>query len=152
MNMPAECLVNIEMAKQNCYPKTKYEAIKRRKEKCLELMQLGNSSVKPHEAWNFFKLSFSPNDKFPFIVDCLQMKTDKKYGRNIVTNRSLKVGDIIAIEEPFCAIIQEKFVHQRCANCFASNFLNLFPCDSCIKGFINFLFFYCLTELIGDFF
>src|SRR5690349_14130830 len=53
----------------------------------------------------FFTLSFPPNDKIPFVADCLEMRNDVDFGRYIVANHQLIPGDIIAIEEPFFKIV-----------------------------------------------
>ena len=145
MKLYDKCLLNIDMAKRNRYPEKNFEILQKREEKCLELIKQHKSEVKP-DAWNFFKLSYPPNKKLPFIVDCLEMKNDQKYGRHIVTNRALKVGDIIAIEEPFCKIIDEKYIFQRCTGCFKDDLLNLLPCDKCQKGKVVS---YCYVELFN---
>lgn len=130
----AKCLNNIATARQNFYPESNFEILKSREEKCVELLKQQKDDRKSSEAQNFFKLSYPSNKKVPFIADCLELKTDKKYGRHVITNRSLKVGDVIAIEDPFCKIIHYKFVQQRCAGCFKDNQLDLIPCSKCRKG------------------
>lgn len=135
------CLKNIELAKQNHYPKDNFEILRERKEKCEDLIKQQILS----SPWDFFKLSYPPNKQLPFIVDCLEVKIDKQYGRFITTNRSLKVGDIIAIEKPFFSIllpesnflgIPESNVFQRCSNCLKANDLDLIPCATCCKGIL----------------
>ena len=148
MKLYDKCLLNIDMAKRNRYPEKNFEILQKREEKCLELIKQHKSEVKP-DAWNFFKLSYPPNKKLPFIVDCLEMKNDQKYGRHIVTNRALKVGDIIAIDDPTFKVVKadsrystcfESNTFQRCANCLHENLFSLIPCLSCCKTM------YCSTE------
>lgn len=77
------------------------------------------------------------------------MKNDQKYGRHIVTNRALRVGDIIAIDDPTFKVVKadsrystcfESNTFQRCANCLHENLLSLIPCLSCCKTM------YCSSE------
>lgn len=39
------------------------------------------------DPWSIFKLSYPANEDIPFIVNCLELREDKKFGRNIVTNQ-----------------------------------------------------------------
>lgn len=141
MTLYERCLSNIELAKQNHYPEKSFEILKKRQEKCDELMK--QQTKKPPCLWDLFKLSHPPNKKIPFIVDCLEVKCSEQFGRYITTNRALKVGDIIAIERPYFSIllsesnfvgIAESNVFQRCTNCLKQNYLDLVPCPSCCKG------------------
>lgn len=68
---------------------------------------------------------------FPFLADFLELCENGKFGRYIKTNRDLRPGDVIAIEEPVLKFIDVKAKHfykyQRCFNCFKSKYLNLLP-------------------------
>ncbi|CAO1420499.1 unnamed protein product [Diamesa tonsa] len=137
-NLYENALQNIKLAVENKYPESKHEILNKRKQKCMEQLKVPN---KPEEdPWNFLKLSYPANEKLPFIVDCVQLQCDDKYGRYITTNRALKVGDIVAIEKPFCKIIKcdarystcyESNCYQRCSHCLKENFLDLYPCEGC---------------------
>jgi SET and MYND domain-containing protein 4 len=100
MKLYEKCLKNIELAKQNHYPEKSFEVLDKRGEKCKELMKTSREKIL--DPWNFFKLSYPANEKLPFIADCLEVKKSEKYGRHVITNRPLKVGDIIVVEKPFC--------------------------------------------------
>lgn len=134
MKLYERCLNNIGLAKRHHYPEKNFDVLKRREEKCLELMKQQKDETRPSESLSFFKLSHPPNKKLPFIADCLELKVDEKFGRHIVTNRDLKVGDVIVVEDPFCWITNERFIHQKCAGCFNDNMLDLQPCRECRKG------------------
>lgn len=136
-----KCLRNIEMAKKHRYPESNFQILDKREEKCKELMkqEMGKSS----DPWSFFKLSYPPHKKIPFIAEALESKSSPKFGRYVITNRSLKVGDIIAIEQPYCNVllsgsklqeIPESNIYQRCAGCLKENGLDLIPCTACCKG------------------
>lgn len=128
-----ECLANIELARQHGYPANKIQKLNEREEKCKTLMETYKADP-TNDPWNFFKLSYPPNEKIPFIVNCLELKENKKFGRYIVTNSDLKPGDIIAIEEPFYSFTDKKVCFSRCAYCLKSNKLSLIPCMSCTNS------------------
>jgi SET and MYND domain-containing protein 4 len=80
------CLDNIQLARDSGYPVEKQQILKDREEKCKKLMEKEVKSD-DDDPWTFFKLSYPANAKIPFIVDCLELQKDKKFGRHIVTNR-----------------------------------------------------------------
>lgn len=84
--------------------------------------------------WDFFQLSYPPNEKIPFIVEGLELNENDQFGRHIITTKELKAGDIVAIEEPFFKTINEDVIKIRCSNCLKSNALSLIPCGSCTAG------------------
>jgi SET and MYND domain-containing protein 4 len=135
MKIYDKCMKNIHLAKANHYPEKNFEILRKREEKCKELASL---QEKPFNPWNFFKLSYPPNEKIPHIAGCLEVRNSEKFGRFIVTNRALKVGDVLAIEQPFCSLLEtnsvESNIFQRCSNCARDNAMDLFPCDSCCRG------------------
>lgn len=127
------CSQNIALAKQNKYPEVNADVLTKRDEKCLAMKQ----SKRDNRTTNMeqtFKLSYPSHKKIPFMAECLELKCNGKYGRHIVTNKNLKVGDVVAIEEPFCKIVQKEFIHQICSWCFNSNLMNLIPCPACTTG------------------
>ena len=66
---------------------------------------------------SFFKLTYDHNPRNASIVDCLALKVDEVYGRQIVTTRALRPGDVVAIETPFFKSL-DKNSDLRCVNCF----------------------------------
>lgn len=80
------CLENIELARKHCDNINRLEILNNGKIKCEELMGQDRRNVDDN-TWEFFKLSYQPNDKIPFIVDCLELHNNKKYGRFIVTSQ-----------------------------------------------------------------
>lgn len=139
------CIKNIDLARRHQYPEKNFEILLKREEKCKECIR-DQKPFKPPDSKNFFKLSYEAHKKLPFIVNCLEVKCNEKYGRHIITNQSLKVGDIIAIEKPFCAVllseskfieIPESNIYQQCSNCLKDNALDLIPCSTCCKGNSN---------------
>jgi tetratricopeptide (TPR) repeat protein len=139
MKLYEKCLANVDYALRNHYPQANVEVLNSRKEKCQEFLKnQANQISETH-----FELSHQISKKIPFIVGSLQLRSDTKYGRHVITNKSLSVGDVIAIEKPFCCvpIIESRFVkipelnnYQRCNNCLRDNQLDLAPCSFCCQG------------------
>lgn len=141
MKLYEKCLNNIEMAKKNFYPEKSFDILNKRKEKCQEMMKI--SKEKLPSPWSIFKLSYPAHKNIPFIAECLEVESNEKYGRHVVANRQLKVGDIVAIEKPYCSVLMEEStfhessesnIYQRCSNCLEENAMDLIPCTTCCKG------------------
>lgn len=139
MKLIERCLRNIELAKANKYPEKNFSILDKRAEKCKGLVAVPEDE----SPFNFIKLSYEANPKLPFVSNCLELKKSDKFGRCIVTNRDLKVGDVVAIEKPYFRIIksdsryescQETNRFQRCAYCLKDNLLDLIPCENCSSG------------------
>lgn len=140
MKLFENSLNNIELARRNGYPQKNVVILDKRAEKCLQQVEAGSEIKKDDDPFNFIKLSNEINPKINFISNCLELRRNEKFGRYIVTNRDLKVGEIVAIEKPHFKIIksdcrydgcQEMNKYQRCAFCLRSNLLDLIPCGAC---------------------
>lgn len=133
-------LKNIELARANGYPNKNFTILDKRAQKCLEKIDTGAEAEKSTGPFGLIKLTYESNPKLPTISNCLELKRNEKFGRHIVTNRELKVGDIIAIEQPHFKIIksdsrydccEDTNKYQRCALCLKCNLLDLIPCETC---------------------
>lgn len=131
-----KCIDNIKWAQENAYPADKLTKLIEREKACNDSMDNATTAEPDIEddPLSFFKLSYPANEKIPSIVNCLELRENKKYGRYIVTTSDLKVGDIIAIEKPFCSFLENKKYSTRCTNCSKYNKLSLIPCSSCTEG------------------
>jgi len=134
-------LSNIKLAKAHNYPEKNFGILDKREEKCNEMLKKHQKKVP--NSLEFFKLSLPSHPQLPFIAKSLELKVNEKYGKHIVTNQSLKVGDVIAVEEPTFRVIKadgrystcyDNNKYQRCANCLKENFLDLIPCGSCCSS------------------
>lgn len=135
-----KCLENIEFAKTNGYPQKNFLVLDKRAAKCAELIKSGNGDQKDGNPFDFLKLTYEANPKLPFVVNCLKLKRSEKFGRHIITTRDLKVGDIVAIEDPYFKVLKsdshydrcmQSNAYQRCAYCLKDNLLDLMPCETC---------------------
>lgn len=143
---------NIRMAMANGYPEKNVNILKTREEKCVEQMKTKKKSncINSGRDADFFKLSYKCSSKILQVIDCLETKTNEKFGRYVVTKQPLRVGDIIAIDTPYASVllpsskffeVPEDNIYSRCASCFAVNDLNLIPCGSCCYGEAYIVFF-----------
>lgn len=128
-----KCLENIKLSVDHGYQINKLSKLNEREEKCKKLMNV-ESPNPDDDPWNFFKLSHPANEKIPFIVNCLELREDGKFGRYLVTTTNLRPGDVIAIEEPFFKSIDKESVQSRCSNCLKTNKLSLIPCPRCTNS------------------
>lgn len=123
----SKCLENIQMSRDEGNLDDK---LAEREEKCKRLMKVTKAKT-DRDPWDFFKLSHPSSERIPFIVDCLELRQDDKYGRYVVTSCALRPGDVIAIEEPFYKFIDKEQRYSRCSNCLKANDLSLIPCTQC---------------------
>jgi SET and MYND domain-containing protein 4 len=78
------CLENIKLAKDSGYPAEKMQMLILRAAKCNKLIE----SVKDKEdSESFFKLSYPANENIPFIVQCLELRRNERFGRHIVATQ-----------------------------------------------------------------
>lgn len=124
------CLENIQLAIDCGHPEDRLKKLIERREKCLDLLEILERDPRSNP-WTFFKLSHPPNEKIPFVADCIELRASKNYGRHLITTRALKTGDVICIEEPFHRFILNSARFTNCANCLKCDKLNLFPCCEC---------------------
>ncbi|KAH8319838.1 hypothetical protein KR074_007364 [Drosophila pseudoananassae] len=122
-----ECLANIELARKANYPARLSHKLDKRERDCQQLLEQQPPDVVPFE----FKMNFETHAQVPYIADCLELRESADEGRFIVTNRDLVVGDLVAVEQPFCSTLLTPMRYIRCVTCKRENYLTLIPCDSC---------------------
>ena len=122
-----DCLKNIQWARENGYPESKMPKLIKREEKCKNLMKESKESF--IDPWDFFKLSYPENKKIPWLVDRVEMRHTKKFGRGIYAKKDLKPGDVICIEDPVIKYVNDRNIFMCCFSCMKSNAMNLIPCD-----------------------
>ncbi|KAG4079341.1 hypothetical protein HA402_008033 [Bradysia odoriphaga] len=103
LNMFAEALVDIELAKKENLPDRLLPKLEQRKKQCLN--QLSNSTIRRMEE-SQPKLDFKTNEKFPCLANVVEMKYNQEFGRHLVASRDIPDGKIILLEECFAQQIQ----------------------------------------------
>ena len=84
-----KCLENVELARSSGFPAEKMDTLNFLEEKCRNLMKTHTYCV-DDDPWNFFKLSYPAHAKIPFIVNCLELRSSKEFGRLVITNQGFK--------------------------------------------------------------
>lgn len=135
------CLENIKLSRDHQKEEKKITSVDELEVKCQNLMKPTNEEAKDNPG-NFFKLSYPANKNIPFIADCLELKKDSTFGRYVVTNRDLKPGDFVAIEDSFFKHLKKDQCYKRCRQCLTANMYNLIPCpgrcvDSKFRSFVT---------------
>lgn len=134
MNMPEECLMDIELAKQSNYPANMIQDLETRKNKCINM--LVDDKFKEDRFTPFKpKLSFDEHKNFAGVADCLEIRKNTDYGRHVIAMSDLKIGQTILVEEPFAIIKQKssKIAREYCARCF-KEYKNFIMCKNCISS------------------
>lgn len=78
--------------------------------------------------------TFVPNRKFPSLASALEVRQNSKFGRHIVSNRDIGVGNTIAIERQFASVIcsdESKEQQAYCLTCFRTD-AHFIPCPNCV--------------------
>lgn len=127
------CLRNIKLARDCGYPEEKLIKLRQREQKCIEGIEL-EGNERNDTPWNFFKLSYEPNEKIPFLSSCLELRDDDNFGPHFITTRDVKSGDFLAVVEGALKFIDPLARFHRCSWCVGDNLLDLIPCTGCPKA------------------
>jgi hypothetical protein len=133
-------LHNIQLARDNNYPKSKLGKLTEREQRCLNKIRAGKSKedgFQKHEDAKKVLLgeTLPANEKFPFYVaNCLYLDKSDEFGYHIRTKEDLNVGTIVAAERHLVSSMIEDRSYERCDHCKSRGLLNLLPCDSCVRA------------------
>lgn len=126
-----KCLKNIQLARENGYPPESFSKLDDREERCRLMLEAAGNKESFNGPFDFFKLSYAPNPKVPFLAKCLEMSQDGEFGPHLVTNFNLKSGDFIAITDGALKFIDPLARLHRCSWCVGDFLLDLYPCPGC---------------------
>ena len=126
-----ECLKNIELAREHNYPKQSLLKLKEREERCKKIISSKKTSEKGNE--KLIEMLYGPFTE-PYLNKCLEIVNNKNEKPYLITNKNLKVGDLIAIQKPFLGIFTEDSLFKNCSNCMKDCVLDLIPCDKCASA------------------
>uniref|UniRef100_A0A182T2V3 MYND-type domain-containing protein n=1 Tax=Anopheles maculatus TaxID=74869 RepID=A0A182T2V3_9DIPT len=150
-----DCLENVRLARASNYPDRLASKLKKREDEAKEAMEEkqfcedeeccgSKAKNKKNPVFDELRLSYKANSNVPQMVECLQLNRNAKFGRQVVTDRALKVGDVVMIEQPYVTMVHEDFRHLRCAYCYDSNPFKLIPCEGCTMEM------YCSEECLSQ--
>lgn len=123
-----ECLNDIELTRENNYPKRLMRKLDEREIECLVQLKKMDEIQVEYEP----KLSFDPDVNFPCLANVLKIQVNKKFGRYIVATRDIAVGQTVLVEEPYVRVFN---VNDRtwCFTCLKP-MKNFIPCQKCINA------------------
>lgn len=122
------------LAKSTGYPKKLMDKILKREADCIALMNgasVDEDDTNSNELSFDPMLSFEPHPDIPYISEHLSLKTSSEFGRYVITNKELKPGQVLAVEDPFLTILLPVLRYQRCTHCLNESQMNLVPCQGC---------------------
>jgi SET and MYND domain-containing protein 4 len=122
------CFENIRLAREANYPVRLMHKLEKRAEECQNRKK---TIYKKTSEPKVPILSYPANAQIPFMADCLELVQNEKFGRHIITNRDLKIGDVVIMEKPYETQLFKEYKYQRCTNCLTENDFSLIPCPDC---------------------
>uniref|UniRef100_A0A182TSF8 SET domain-containing protein n=1 Tax=Anopheles melas TaxID=34690 RepID=A0A182TSF8_9DIPT len=143
----ADCLQNIKLARASDGPGLLRQKLNLA-EQCARRMLLSvTDDATPgsirHEAATL-KLSFPAYENAPRVANCLVMRRNPRYGRYLETNKALKVGDVVMIDNPYASVLEPEFCYVRCDHCQRPAPFTLIPCEHCTNAM------YCSFECLSS--
>lgn len=132
-----ECLQDIEEVLLLEYPKKIYDKLMKRKEMCKEALK-----VKPDVELNetaLLEMECEKDQRYVGASTKLEVFFTNEMGRHVIAKKDIKVGEILAQEDPyFCLLLKQQLIC-ACSYCLSRN-MNLLPCDHCALAL------YCSVE------
>lgn len=142
-----DCLANIRLARASNYPERLAAKLEKRELDAKQALAAKNSN---NDAAKHMKrerkrleLSYPAHKNMPQVANCLELQKNEKFGRHVVTNRPLKVGDVVMIDKPFVTLLLDKYRYVRCAYCYHETLFTLIPCEGCTVAM------YCSDECLS---
>uniref|UniRef100_A0A182W9M9 SET domain-containing protein n=1 Tax=Anopheles minimus TaxID=112268 RepID=A0A182W9M9_9DIPT len=136
-----DCLENIRLARESNYPERLAEKLNNRENYAKQALEKDktkkkkinkNPARRTHEqAERQLKLSYSAHENMPQVANCLQLQRNEQFGRHVVTNHRLNVGDVVMIDKPFVTVLDDLLRYIRCAYCYHETIFTLIPCEGC---------------------
>lgn len=133
LKMYEEALIDIELANQAGYSAQLMPKLKKRQVDCFRLMK-----TQPERIQFQPKLSFKPNEMFPCMASVLDLRQNEEYGRFVVANGEIDVGQVVLVEQNF-ASVSIGDGRKTCAKCLKSN-VNFIACLKCVDAM------YCCSD------
>lgn len=122
-----ECLRDIQYATENKIPENVRTKLEARKEKALKLME---AQMENKVAEEIPSVSKQPHELIQSASTLLEISESDQEGRFVLTKEDLKVGDVLAVEKPFAAVLLPTQYLTHCYHCLKPSY-NLIPCESC---------------------
>lgn len=125
MKLFDQCLIDIELAKQNNYPKSLIPELEKRKLHCQKLIASGMHSQERRT----LQLDFMENEQFPGMSNVIEISKSADGKHAVYASENIEVGKIVAIDKSFTKTLFMIY-GWKCNICLSSN-TNLVPCKKC---------------------
>lgn len=124
LKMFDKCLIDIEMAKQENYPKELLPNLEKLKSDCLKMMK---QQKKVHLLER--KLCYEANANFPCLADVVEIKRNDEFGRHAIAKCDIPAGKTILVEKSFLSTtLSGPLIN--CTTCQRTR-MNFIACDHC---------------------
>lgn len=132
MELYTECLDSLNMALENNYPCELRHYLEEKAEICLQKLAAQDCPT----AGNSFKIKLShrANAKVPSIIQDIHLENNEQFGRHLIADVDLQVGDVICIESAFVNCLDPMKRFERCSYCLEEQPHRLFPCRHCTNA------------------
>lgn len=132
MKMFKNCLADIELAKQNQYPKHLMGKLEKRRDDCLKLMQSEDDRSDSNEAG----LDFQANAEFPCLANVVTIQSNNEFGHHLVATADIEIGKTVMVEQ--CYVGVTKNDHYKSCNICLKEIKNFVPCKKCTSALFCF--------------
>lgn len=122
------CLNDIALAHSHGYPAPLWSNLQKIRDDCVRLLDINGRDEPPSNDGP--QLSFPANATIPCFAEGLEVKQSEEFGKHVITNRDLEIGQTVIIEEAYCIASENNEKYSHCANCFSFK-ANLIPCRNC---------------------
>lgn len=123
-------LADIDLARNSNYPPFMRPILDERQNNSLRAMDAADGEGKGQPLTEQPALSFPADENISCFAQGLEVKESRNFGKHIVTNRSLEIGQTVIVEEAYCMTAENVLNYSQCANCFECK-VNLIPCKNC---------------------
>lgn len=132
MDLYSEALRSLQLATDNHYPSCKLHEIESKREIYKQKLEQMGGNQKEHK----FRMSLSHPacPRNPSVISDIHVANNSTYGRHLIADRDLEVGDVICIEEAYVKCIQPQQRYKRCTHCLAEVPHLLIPCTGCTNA------------------
>lgn len=82
---------------------------------------------------SFVQLSFEANKSFPWMANALSLQESKKFGKHVIAQRDIDVGQVIMVTPGFASIECLSSVDAHCFQCGKVQNIGFIQCPHCIN-------------------
>lgn len=131
MGMYKECMKDIEAIFSRKYPGRLREKLLKRESMCKEAIDEDLESDITHTGIEeVLTMKDAKDPRYQCASSKLEVVFNEEMGRHVVAKEDIRVGEVLAQEDPYLVLLQKSQYLFSCSYCLSRD-LNLFPCDMC---------------------